>query len=111
MSLIKTPKAANYKFGGQADKPVRFHEYKSEITRFSYKGVVIERNKNTYRITPPKLKGFDMALCDGVYTDTRSLQGALDLALLNVDSERQEELRALNIRARSRTFFKQGMRI
>ncbi len=43
MSLIKTPKAANYKFGGQADKPVRFHEYKSEITRFSYKGIVIER--------------------------------------------------------------------
>ena len=100
MPLIKKPKIANHKFGGQADKPVRFHEYKSEITRFSYKGVVIERNKNTYRITPPKLKGFDMALCDGVYTDTRSLQGALDLAFLNVDSERQEELRALNINHR-----------
>ena len=61
MSLIKTPKAANYKFGGQADKPVRFHEYKSEITRFSYKGIVIERKGSSYRITPPKLKGFDMA--------------------------------------------------
>lgn len=97
MSLIKTPKAANYKFGGQADKPVRTHEYKPDVTRFSYKGIVIERKGSSYRITPPKLKGFDMALCAGVYTDTRSLQGALDLALLNVDSERQEELRALNI--------------
>ncbi len=62
MPLINKPKVANYKFGGQADKPVRTHEYKPDVFKFSYKGVIIERKGSSYRITPPKLKGFDMAL-------------------------------------------------
>lgn len=96
MTLIKTPLAANYKFGGQADRPVRIYEYKPEAIRFAYKGLIIERRGSTYRVTPPKLKGFDMALCDSSYTDARSLLRALELALLDVDIERQEELRSLH---------------
>lgn len=95
--LNKTPKQANVRFGGLATKPVHIYEYKPDVIRFAYKGLVIERRGSVYQITPPKLKGFDMTLCDGTYTDARSLLNALNQAFVSVDVERQEELRALNV--------------
>lgn len=95
--LIKTPKKANYRFGGQADRPARIYEYKPEVIRFAYKGLIIERRGSIYQIVPPKLRGFDMSLCDGTYTDARSLLNALNQAFESVDVERQGELRVLHV--------------